>query len=106
MLIELERSLDTHDLAIPLPSTSQSTQQDLFRIIAISFSDLISPSTSMARIERLYHQQGGKHVGILFLLKESKDTGNGTIAFMELQARYVNFSKRFRPNPAQPEPSI
>lgn len=43
----------------------------------------------MARIERLYHQTGGKQVGVVFLLPGAESMEEGTRALMELQIRYV-----------------
>jgi hypothetical protein len=83
----LEQTLKTHDLAIPLPQYQQGDQQDFFRLILLSSADLQAPTAEMARIERLYHQTGGRHVGIVFLLQENASIGNGTEVFMKLQAR-------------------
>ncbi|KAF4628153.1 hypothetical protein G7Y89_g9995 [Cudoniella acicularis] len=44
----------------------------------------------MARIERLYHQTGGRQVGIVFLLQEESPSSNGTIAYMDLQASLLS----------------
>ena len=71
-----------------LPRLRPEDEKDWFRLLLLSSVDLKSPTTSMARIERLYHQNGGKHVGIVFLLNEKSPSRNGTIALMELQARY------------------
>lgn len=81
----LETNLRTHDLLIPL--SNQQPQNDYFRLLLLSPADLNERSNLMARIERLYHQTGGQRVGIVFLIKEESSTGNGTIAFMELQTR-------------------
>jgi hypothetical protein len=86
-LYSLEQTLQTYDLAIPLPQYQQGDQQEFFRLILLSSSDLQTPKAEMDRIERLYHQTGGRHVGIVFLLQENAPIGNGTIAFMKLQAR-------------------
>jgi hypothetical protein len=87
LIVILEQTLQTHDLAIPLPQYEQGDQREFFRLILLSSSDLQPPKAEMDRIERLYHQTGGRHVGIVFLLQENAHIGNGTIAFMKLQAR-------------------
>lgn len=43
----------------------------------------------MERIQHLYHHTGGQNIGILFLLNEKTPKGNGKVAFMDLQVRYV-----------------
>jgi hypothetical protein len=87
LIVILEQTLQTHDLAIPLPQYQPGDQQEFFRLILLSSSDLQTPKAEMDRIERLHHQTGGRHVGVVFLLQESAPIGNGTIAFMKLQAR-------------------
>lgn len=81
-----ETSFDTHDVQIPLPPPKKHPQQrDYFRLILLSATEMESPDTVMERISRLYHQHGGRHVGIVFLLSPGHA---GTVAFMNLQARY------------------
>jgi len=79
-----EQTLETHDIAIPIP---QGDQKEFFRILLLSSSDLQHPASSTDRIQRLYHQTGGRHVGIVFLLNETTQSGNGTVSLMNLQAR-------------------
>lgn len=83
-----ETSLETHDIAVPVPNTAGLQEQQFFRLILISSSDLVPLAAAMPRIERLYHQQGGRNCGILFLLQEKSPKDNGIMAFMGLQARY------------------
>ncbi|PMD39886.1 hypothetical protein L207DRAFT_512850, partial [Hyaloscypha variabilis F] len=52
----------------------------------------------MARIERLYHSSGGRHVGLIFLLNEKSPKNNGTVDFMNLQASVLaNFEMQILP---------
>ncbi|KAK6587174.1 hypothetical protein PZA11_000464 [Diplocarpon coronariae] len=84
-----EQTLSTHDLTIPLPKSRQHDTLESFLLLALSPSDLIQESgaeSAMSRIQRLYHYAGGMNVGILFLLNEKVPKGNGTLAFMRLQA--------------------
>jgi len=79
-----EQIIHTHDLAIPLPP-----RKEVFRLILMSSAELQHPGNHMDRIERLYHQTGGQHVGIIFLIQ---DTGSKEISmrsFMTLQAKLV-----------------
>ncbi|PMD24925.1 hypothetical protein NA56DRAFT_668815 [Hyaloscypha hepaticicola] len=93
-----EKTLETQDLAIPLPRRGQREQPEYFRMILLSSSDLQPQGTEMARIERLYHSNGGRHVGVIFLLNEKSPKGNGTIEFMNLQARLLpNFEMQILP---------
>lgn len=87
--IESEQTLETHDLALPLPLKRSQTQQEWFRLLLLSPSDTQSESNHMARIERLYHQSGGLNVGIVFLLRDSSSQEEGTKHFMALQLRYL-----------------
>lgn len=80
-----ELSLETHDIAIPLPQTLQQNPKEFFRLLLLSSTDIQPPEKPLARIERLY-QAGGKHVGVVFLLHENDSQGGGTRAFMSLQA--------------------
>lgn len=83
----LEKLLQTHDLAVPLPKAHEQYQQGFFLLLLFSTTDVQSPASAMARIERLYHQEGGQHVGIIFLLQGEGSNINGTVSFMSLQAR-------------------
>jgi len=85
-----EQALEIYDLAIPLPHAHQQ-DKEFFHVLVLSSSDLEPPASSMARIERLYHQTGGRQVGIVFLLEEQSQNSNGTISFMHLQARYMQY---------------
>ncbi|KAH7364150.1 hypothetical protein BKA65DRAFT_389196, partial [Rhexocercosporidium sp. MPI-PUGE-AT-0058] len=80
-----EKSLQTHDIAIPLPKHNHDESHALFLLLALSPSDLQSPASAMERIQHLYHHTGGRDVGVLFLLNEKTPKVNGTIAMMELQ---------------------
>jgi hypothetical protein len=80
-------TLETHDLAIPLPRRGQRDQIEYFRVVLLSSLELQPLTTAMARIERLYHSSGGRHVGVVFLLNEKSPKGNGTIDYMSLQAK-------------------
>ncbi|KAH6671267.1 hypothetical protein B0J14DRAFT_485144 [Halenospora varia] len=84
--LSLEKQLETHDLAIPLPKSREEDFQEVFRLLLVSASDPQNSGAMMARIERLYHQTGGRQVGVIFLLQEHTSTANGTISYMELQA--------------------
>lgn len=55
----------------------------------MSATDLMDPNSAMSRIQRLQHQGGGRHFGVVFLLQEKGEKGStsGTIAFMRLQLR-------------------
>ena len=90
----LEQSLETHDLALPLPQRHSQNQQEWFRLLLISPSDMEPALSHMARIERLYHQTGGLHVGIVFLLRDHSSQGDGTNHFMALQLRCAPFVQR------------
>ena len=82
-----EKSLETYHIAVPVPRRNDRSSQ--VRMLLLSASDLRSPDDGLARIERLYHLDGGHHVGIVFLLNERGGKENGMIAYMELQARCV-----------------
>ena len=83
-----EQAVETHDIALPLPQPDQQEQKHLLRILLLSSTDIQTSSNSMARIERLYNQTGGRLVGIIFLLRESNvSLEDGTRALMSLQAR-------------------
>lgn len=60
-------------------------------MLLLSASDVRSPAAGWARIERLYHLDGGRHVGIVFLLHETGPKDDGIDAYMELQARWVQY---------------
>ncbi|TAQ86048.1 hypothetical protein B7494_g5628 [Chlorociboria aeruginascens] len=81
-----EQSLETHDLAIPIPTLQQ--EKGLFHVLLLSSEDIQPSGDSMPRIERLYHQFGGCHVGIVFLLEQ---TSKGTVSLMNLQIRCTKY---------------
>ncbi|KAH8815217.1 hypothetical protein F5884DRAFT_169324 [Xylogone sp. PMI_703] len=85
-----ESNLKTHDLALPCPHMPQQIQNCTFQFLLLSTADLDPSKSTMQRIERLYHQRGGQQVGIIFLLKGNSSPMNGTVAFMELQARLLS----------------
>jgi hypothetical protein len=81
----LEKSLETHDMAIPVPRVDQN-HQEYFRILLLSSSDLDPSEAVVRRVERLYHQTGGRNVGIIFLL-QTIGRSNDTAAYLTLQVR-------------------
>jgi len=87
-LTELECDLNTHDIAIPCPRRHSANSDEHFLFLLISPLDTQKNGNSMARIERLYHLNGGRNVGIVFLLRENTPSNNGSTEFMKLQARY------------------
>lgn len=90
----LEETLETHDLAFPVPQRHPQEGRRWFRLLLLTSADIQPPSNHMARIERLYHQTGGLDVGIVFLLRDNNTQENGTKAFMALQLRYAPQSTR------------
>ncbi|EPE32399.1 hypothetical protein GLAREA_07532 [Glarea lozoyensis ATCC 20868] len=84
-----EKTLETHDLALALSRYSQEDNQEFFRLLLLSSSDLLDPTTSTTRIERLFHQSGGRNVGIIFLLHDKAPGKTGTIGYMNLQANIL-----------------
>lgn len=84
ILTNPEQKLQTHDLAIPIP---QDDKKALFQLILLSPTDLQDQQSYMSRIERLYHQTGGRDVGIVFLLQGIYPQEGGIRALMELQIR-------------------
>ena len=82
-----EKDLVAHDLAIPILQLREEDPRELFHLILLSPMDLQPNGDAMARIERLYHQNGGSRVGIVFLLREKTPNSDGTFDFMKLQAR-------------------
>jgi hypothetical protein len=81
-----EQTLENHDMAIPVPR-HKGDHQEFFRLLLLSPADIQPLEPAMARIERLYHQTGGRQVGIVFLMQEKSSGGNGTISYMNLQSR-------------------
>jgi hypothetical protein len=88
-----ETSLSTHDVEIPLPAprNRQRVESEIFRFILLSASEVDSSDQAMERVERLYHQHGGSHIGIVFLIAP---THQGTVAFMTLQIKYADKIQR------------
>ncbi|PQE11634.1 OPA3 family protein [Rutstroemia sp. NJR-2017a WRK4] len=70
-------------MAIPVPRVNQS-HQEYFRILLLSSVDLDPSVAVMDRVERLYHQTGGRNVGIIFLL-QTIGKSNDTTAYLKLQ---------------------
>ncbi|RAL62505.1 hypothetical protein DID88_005070 [Monilinia fructigena] len=87
-----EGTINTHDLSIPIPSTKEGEQQ-FFRVLLLSPSDMKSSTNASARIERLDHQTGGRNVGIIFLLRENGGGENGMKEYMNLQLSLMTTSK-------------
>ncbi|ESZ99307.1 hypothetical protein SBOR_0348 [Sclerotinia borealis F-4128] len=79
-----EGAINTHDLSLPIP-VSKEGEHGVCRMLLLSPSDMEPPANASARIERLYHQTGGRNVGIIFLLHEKKDNDNGMKEFMKLR---------------------
>ncbi|TGO41352.1 hypothetical protein BHYA_0023g00620 [Botrytis hyacinthi] len=78
-----EATLNTHDLSLPLQS--KTGKQEFFRVLLLSSIDMQTIVDLSARVERLYHQTGGRNVGIIFLLREEGSNDNGLKEFMGLQ---------------------
>lgn len=89
----LEKRLETHDIALPLPDPNQPSRQQFLRLILLSATDLSTNSTAtMSRIERLQLQGDDKNVGVVFLICEKNNenkSGNGSMAFVNLQLKYI-----------------
>ncbi|KAI0539716.1 hypothetical protein GGR58DRAFT_219938 [Xylaria digitata] len=77
-----ETQLNTHDIAIPIPT------QRVFRAICMSPRDVASDST-LNRIERLYNLNAGQDSGIIFLLKHHDEQQCAVSALMTLQLQLV-----------------
>jgi hypothetical protein len=56
-------------------------------MLLLSASDMQSSANGLARIERLYHLDGGHQVAVVFLIDNQGTKENGVKAYMELQAR-------------------
>ncbi|APA06718.1 predicted protein [Sclerotinia sclerotiorum 1980 UF-70] len=96
-----ETTLNTHDLSLPI-WPSKGDEREFFRVLLLSSSDMQSSSNIFARIERLYHQTGGRNVGIIFLLHEKQSSDNGTKEYINLQ---ISLMSSFE-IPILPLPSI
>ncbi|KAF7906403.1 hypothetical protein EAF00_000682 [Botryotinia globosa] len=78
-----ETTLNTHDISLPMQS--KTGEQEFFRFLLLSSIDMQTIVDLSARVERLYHQTGGRNVGIIFLLREEGSNDNGLKEFMDLQ---------------------
>ncbi|KAI1827977.1 hypothetical protein F4861DRAFT_236283 [Xylaria intraflava] len=82
-----EAQLDTHDVAVPLRTPGPFSQR-VFRALFMSPRDVGSVKSS-SRIERLYHVNGGRDVGIVFLLQHEDGQQSAVASFMTLQLQLV-----------------
>lgn len=80
-----EATLDTHDVAMPFNSTQRQASVTAFRAILLSPDELGAEGTT-ERLERLYSQNEGQHVAIVFLMKAS-GTASAVFSFMTLQLK-------------------
>ncbi|TGO62703.1 hypothetical protein BOTNAR_0110g00150 [Botryotinia narcissicola] len=78
-----EATLNTHDVSLPMQS--KTGEQEFFRFLLLSSIDMQTIVDLSARVERLYHQTGGRNVGVIFLLREEGSNDNGLEEFMDLQ---------------------
>ncbi|KAI9730459.1 MAG: hypothetical protein M1818_008154 [Claussenomyces sp. TS43310] len=85
-----EKSLNTHDIAIPL--SRPNDEGGFFRLLLLSALDLRASDQAMARIERLYHLNGSRLNGIIFLLNGTAPQEESMNAYMSLQANLLNSS--------------
>ncbi|RKF58619.1 hypothetical protein OnM2_066043 [Erysiphe neolycopersici] len=86
-----EHELDTFDIAFPITSqTTGSGSSNVFHILLFSSVDLKESHLVSARIQRLFYRQGGKNVGIVFLLNEHGQEDNSPKALMALQASFLS----------------
>ncbi len=85
--VTVEKTLGTHDIAIPLPQ--RGDQGSRVWMLLLSALDMQSSADGLARIERLYHLNGGHHVALVFLVDNNNQgvKADGVKAYMELQAR-------------------
>ncbi|KAF7958788.1 hypothetical protein EAE96_002321 [Botrytis aclada] len=86
-----EATLNTHDISLPMQR--KTGEQEFFRVLLLSPSDMQPIANLSARIERLYHQTGGRNVGIIFLLCETDGNDNGLKEFMNLQISLMSTFK-------------
>lgn len=84
-----EKTLETHDMALPSPGPSG--QPVFFLIILLSISDMQNREQTMDRIERFSHLTGGNDIGLVFLLAASPRV-NSMNAYMQLQTEYAHTS--------------
>lgn len=69
-----ENKLDTHDVNMPLPGSRY------LRFVLLSQADG-DATYKHQRVERLYHQSGGKEAAVIWLL----DDGGSPLSFMSFQ---------------------
>ncbi|KAK7755239.1 hypothetical protein SLS62_002744 [Diatrype stigma] len=82
-----EVKLNTHDVALtlPLPPTAAAPLPRVLRAIFLAPKDVGTEATR-ARLERLYHLNGGKDVVVVFLLEhEAGQEQSPVAALMMLQ---------------------
>ncbi|POS85086.1 hypothetical protein EPUL_001600, partial [Erysiphe pulchra] len=86
-----EHELDTFDLALPITSrTTGIGSPDFFQIILLSSVDLKESNLVSARIQRLFYRQGGKNIGIIFLLNGQGQKDNSPKALMSIQESFLS----------------
>ncbi|KAK8042319.1 hypothetical protein PG993_006842 [Apiospora rasikravindrae] len=79
--------LQSHDVAMPLPP-KDGRSKSVLRAILLCPQEIGSDATHQ-RIERLYHLDGGQHVVIVFMMKESR-SGSAAASLMRLQLDLMN----------------
>lgn len=83
-----ERVLDTYDMALPINmQIGSSGSTEFFHFLLLSSFDLKDSDKVSTRTQRLFYSQGGKNIGIIFLLNEQGQEENGPKALMTLQNR-------------------
>ncbi|KAF7879055.1 hypothetical protein EAF04_000255 [Stromatinia cepivora] len=87
-----ETTLNTHDLSLPI-RPSKEGEQEFFRVLLLSSSDMQPSANISARIERLYRQTGGRNVGIIFLLHEKESSSDGMKEYVNLQISLMSTFK-------------
>lgn len=85
LMFTVEQKLETFDIALPLPQTNASAPRQLFRALLISSDEIKNTAQVMDRVERLAHQNGGRYVGIFFLLGKGTSPEHGTRGYMNFQ---------------------
>ena len=81
-----ETNLETHDVALCLPSSSPGSNH-FFRLILLCPDDMTRAETPR-RIEQFHRFEGGKNAAIVFLVDEDVTKG-ATLAFTKLQMELV-----------------
>ena len=81
-----EKTLTTHDLALPLPHARM--QHDSFRFLMLSPRDFTEATLSNTnkRLDRLAILSGGQNIAVLFLLENSCGSVDGLQVFLQFQA--------------------